>query len=172
MHTALAMGSWLLLWIDAGPRTQEPAATLVADVVARVREIPLFLTDGWKTSSAALLQVLGVVYCRRRGKVGRQPRPWLVAPKPLCYAQLVKVRHPTGRVVAGSRRVVLGGPRRCGTQWRVRQLGTTSQMACMERWYGTWRRLVAPCGAEPAVCPGAKPATGDDSGLWSASPAL
>jgi hypothetical protein len=56
MHTALAMGSWLLLWIDVGPRTQEPAATLVAYVVSRVRAISLLFTDGWKASSAALLR--------------------------------------------------------------------------------------------------------------------
>lgn len=48
IHTALAMGSWFLLWVDVGPRTQEHAATLVAQVVARVRDLPLFLTDGWK----------------------------------------------------------------------------------------------------------------------------
>jgi hypothetical protein len=61
LHTALAMGSWFLLWVDIGPRTQEQAATLVAQVVARVREVPLFLTDGWKASSPALLHGLGVV---------------------------------------------------------------------------------------------------------------
>jgi hypothetical protein len=48
IHTALAMGSWFLLWVDIGPRTQEQAAALVAQVVARVREVPIFLTDGWK----------------------------------------------------------------------------------------------------------------------------
>ena len=26
IHTALAMGSWFLLWVDVGPRTQEHAA--------------------------------------------------------------------------------------------------------------------------------------------------
>jgi IS1 family transposase len=145
IHTALAMGSWFLLWVDVGPRTQEHAATLVAQVVARVREIPLFLTDGWKAYSAALLQVLGVVYRRRRrGKVGRKPKPRLVAPKHLFYAQVVKVRNPTGRVVEVSRRVVFGGPRRFGKQLRLRQLGTTIQTAFMERWYGTLRGLVAP----------------------------
>ena len=82
IHTALAMGSWFLLWVDVGPRPQEHAATLVAQVVARVRALPLFLTDGWKASSAALLQVVGMVYRRRRrGKVGRKPKPRLVAPK-------------------------------------------------------------------------------------------
>jgi hypothetical protein len=48
IHTALAMGSWFVLWVDVGPRTQEQAAVRLAQVVARVRELPLLLTDGWK----------------------------------------------------------------------------------------------------------------------------
>ena len=145
IHTALAMGSWFLLWVDVGPRTQEQAAALVAQVVARGRALPIFLTDGWKAYSAALLQVLGVVYRRRRrGKVGRKPKPRLVAPKQLFYAQVVKVRNPAGQVVEVSRRVVFGGPRRFVQQLRLRQLGTTIQTAFMERWYGTLRGLVAP----------------------------
>jgi len=145
IHTALAMGSWFLLWVDVGPRTQEQAAALVAQVVARVRDLPIFLTDGWKAYSAALLQVVGIVYRRRRrGKVGRKPKPRLVAPQHLFYAQVVKVRNPAGRVVEVSRRVVFGGPRRFVQQLRLRQLGTTIQTAFMERWYGTLRGLVAP----------------------------
>jgi IS1 family transposase len=145
IHTALAMGSWFLLWVDFGPRTQDTAAALIAQVVARAQEVPLFLTDGWKAYPAALLQVLGMVYRpRRRGKVGRKPKPRLVAPKHLCYAQVVKVRDKAGHVVEVSRRVVFGGPRRFGKQLRLRQLGETIQTAFMERWYGTLRGLVAP----------------------------
>jgi hypothetical protein len=89
--------------------------------------------------------VLGIVSRRRRrGKVGRQPKPRLVAPQHLFYAQVVKVRNPAGHVVAVSRRVVFGGPRRFVKQLRLRQLGTTIQTAFMERWYGTLRGLVAP----------------------------
>lgn len=145
VHTALAMGSWFLLWVDFGPRTQDRAATLIAQVVARTRQLPLFLTDGWKAYTAALLQVVGVVYRpRRRGNVGRKPKPRLVAPKNLFYAQVVKVRNTAGQVVEVSRRVVFGGPRRFGKQLRLRQLGETIQTALMERWYGTLRGLVAP----------------------------
>ena len=145
VHTALAMGSWFLLWVDFGPRTQETAATLIAQVVARAQQLPLFLTDGWKAYTAALLQVVGVVYRRRRrGHVGRKPKPRLVAPKTLLYAQVVKVRNQAGQVVEVSRRVVYGGPRRFGKQLRLRQLGETIQTAFMERWYGTLRGLVAP----------------------------
>ena len=145
VHTALAMGSWFLLWVDFGPRTQETAAALIAQVVARARQLPLFLTDGWKAYPAALLQVVGIVYRpRRRGHVGRKPKPRLVAPKSLFYAQVVKVRNKTGQVVEVSRRVVYGGPRRFRKQLRLRQLGKTIQTAFMERWYGTLRGLVAP----------------------------
>jgi transposase-like protein len=145
IHTALAMGSWFLLWVEVGPRTQEQAAVMLAQVVARVRELPLFLTDGWKAYSAALLQVLGIVYRRRRrGRVGRKPKPWLAAPTHLFYAQVVKVRNQRGQVVRVDTRVVFGGPRRFMKQWRLRQLGTTIQTAFMARWYGTLRGLVAP----------------------------
>ena len=145
VHTALAMGSWFLLWVDFGPRTQDMAATLIAQVVARTRQLPLFLTDGWKAYTAALLQVVGVVYRpRRRGKVGRKPQPRLVAPKALYYAQVVKCRNQAGQVVDVRRRVVFGGPRRFVKQLRLRQLGETIQTAFMERWYGTLRGLVAP----------------------------
>ena len=145
VHTALAMGSWFLLWVDFGPRTQETAAALIAQVIARTRALPLFLPDGWKAYTAALLQVVGVVYRRRRrGKVGRKPKPRLVAPQDLFSAQVVKVRNTAGQVVEVSRRVGFGGPRRFGKQLRLRQLGTTIQTAFMERWYGTLRGLVAP----------------------------
>ena len=145
VHTALAMGSGFLLWVDFGPRTQETAATLIARVVARPRQLPLLLTDGWKASPAALLEVVGVVYRRRRrGQVGRKPKPRLVAPPALLYAQVGKGRTTAGQVGEVRRRVVFGGPRRCGTQWRLRQLGTTIQTAFMARWYGTLRGLVAP----------------------------
>jgi len=150
VHTALAMGSWFLLWVDFGPRTQDTAATLIAQVVARTRQLPLFLTDGWKAYPAALLQVVGVVYRRRRrGNVGRKPKPRLVAPQTLFYAQVVKVRNTVGQVVEVSRRVVFGGPRRFGKQLRLRQLGPTIQTAFMERWYGTLRGLVAPLRRRP-----------------------
>lgn len=135
VHTALARGSWFLLWVDFGPRTQEMAAALIAQVVARTQALPVFLTDGWKAYTAALLQVVGVVYRpRRRGKVGRKPKPRLRAPQALLYAQVVKVRNTAGQVVEVSRRVIFGGPRRFGKQWSQHQLGTTIQTAFMERW--------------------------------------
>ena len=76
--------------------------------------------------------------------MGRKPKPRLVAPKNLFYAQVIKVRNQAGQVVEVRRRVVFGGPRRFVQQLRLRALGTTIQTAFMERWYGTLRGLVAP----------------------------
>src|SRR5205085_10349864 len=112
------MGSWFLLWVDFGPRTQDTAAALIAQVVARAQELPLFLTDGWKAYPAALLQVVGVAYRpRRRGNVGRKPKPRPVAPKNVCYAQAVKVRDKAGHAVGVTRCVVFVWRRRFGNQW-------------------------------------------------------
>src|SRR5262245_38855712 len=145
IHTALAMGSWFLLWVDFGPRTQDTAAALIAQVVARAQALPLSPTDGGQAYPAALLQVVGVVYRpRRRGKGGRKPQPRLAAPKNLFLAQVVKVRDKVGHVVEVKRQVVYGGPRRFGKQLRLRQLGATIQTAFMERGYGTLRGLGPP----------------------------
>jgi hypothetical protein len=138
------MGSGFLLWVDCGPRTQDTAAALIAQVVARARQLPLCLPEGWKAYTAALLQGVGVVYRpRRRGKGGRKPKPRLVAPQPLFSAQVVKVRHKAGHMVEVRRRVVSGGPRRCGKPLRLRQLGETLPTAFLERWDGTLRGWVA-----------------------------
>jgi hypothetical protein len=84
VHTAGAMGSGFLLGVDCGPRTQEHAAGLIAQGVARTRQLPLCLREGGKPSIAARLQVVGVVSRpRRRGQGGRTPTPRLVAPKTL-----------------------------------------------------------------------------------------
>jgi len=145
VHTAWAMGSWLLLGVDCGPRPQDTAAALMAPVIARTQALPRLRTDGWQAATAALLQVVGGVYRpRRRGQGGRTPTPRLVAPKNVCSAPGVQVRDQAGHVVEVSRRVGFGGPRRFGTPLRLRQLGETIQPACMERWDGTLRGLVAP----------------------------
>lgn len=144
IHTALAMGSLFILAVEFGPRSAETAACMIAQVMACVRGIPLFLTDGWQAYPKALVQVLGRVYRpRRKGKVGRKPKPRLVAPDNLYYAQVVKNRDSAGHVVDVSTRVVFGGPRRFFKQLWINGLGTTIQTAFMERWYGTLRGRVA-----------------------------
>ena len=144
IHTALAMGSLFILFVSFGPRNTDTAAYLIAQVVARLREVPLFLTDGWKAYPAALLQVLGKVYHpRRKGKVGRFPKPRVVAPPSLFYAQVIKVKDQAGRTVEVKRKVIFGGPRRFFKQLGHKGLGTTIQTAFMERWYASLRGWVA-----------------------------
>jgi len=152
IHTALAMGSLFIVWVAFGPRNTDTAAYLIAQVIARLKEVPLFLTDGWKAYPAALLQVLGKVYRpHRKGKVGRFPKPRVVAPPNLFYAQVVpelcrrvvKVKDQAGRTVEVKTKVIFGGPRRFFKQLRIRALGTIIQTAFMERWYGSLRGWVA-----------------------------
>lgn len=144
IHTALAMGSLFILFVTFGPRNTDTAAYLIAQVVARLKAVPLFLTDGWNAYPAALLRVLGKVYRpRRKGKVGRFPKPRVVAPPNLFYAQVIKVRDQAGRTVEVKRKVVFGGPRRFFKQLCQKGLGTTIQTAFMERWYASLRGWVA-----------------------------
>jgi IS1 family transposase len=145
LHTALAMRSRFVLWVHWGPRTQESAALLSAQVVARLCGLPVWLSDGWKAYPAALMQVLGRVYRRRRrGRYGRHPKPRLVPPRDLFYGQVVKVRDAKGKLLRVVSRVVYGGPRRFFQEMAPRGLGVTIHTAFMERWYGTLRGLCAP----------------------------
>jgi IS1 family transposase len=145
LHTALSMDSRFVLWVHWGPRTQESAALLVAQVVARLCGLPVWLSDGWKAYPAALLQVLGKVYQRRRrGSRGRHPKPQLVPPKDLFYGQVVKVRDGRGTLLRVVSRVVYGGPRRFVLEMARRGLRPSIHTAFMERWDGTLRGLCAP----------------------------
>jgi hypothetical protein len=145
LHTAMAMGSRFVLWVHWGERTQASAALVVAQVVARLCGLPVWLSDGWKAYPAALLQVLGRVYRpRRRGCRGPHPKPRLGPPKELFYGQVVKVRDGKGKLLQVVRRVLFGGPRRFFTEMARRRLGATIHTAFMERWYGTLRGLCAP----------------------------
>jgi hypothetical protein len=148
------MGRVFVLWVHWGPRTQESAATLIAQVVARLHGLPVWLSDGWKAYPAALLHVPGRASPRRRrGRRGAHPKPRLVPPRDLFYGQVVKVRTRTGKLLRVVSRVVYGGPRRFVLEMARRGLRPSIQTAFMERWYGTLRGLCAPrrrrtrCGA-------------------------
>jgi hypothetical protein len=142
LHTAIAMRSRFMLWVHWGPRTQESAALLIAQVAARLCGLPVWLSDGWKAYPAALVQVLGrVSQRRRRGTRGRHPKPRLVPPRALFYGQVVKMRDAKGKLLRVVSRVVYGGPRRFVREMAHRGLGTTIQTAFMERWDGTLRGL-------------------------------
>jgi transposase-like protein len=164
LHTAIAMKSLFLLWVHFGERSQPSAIQLIANVVARLKlklklsdsdrlklkELPIFFSDGWKAYLPALLQVLGKVYRpKRKGKVGRKPKARLVAPKELFYAQIVKLKNAKGRLIEVVPKVVFGGggKSRFFKQLKAKKLGNSINninTAFMERFYATLRGLVAP----------------------------
>jgi hypothetical protein len=124
------------------PKTRRPRSSRRSS--RALRSYRSFFPTGGRPILRRCCKLWGVYRPRRRGTVGRKPKPRLVAPKNLYYAQVVKVRDKAGHVVEVSRHVVFGGPRRFGKQLRLRQLGETLPTALMARWYGTLRGLVAP----------------------------
>ena len=108
--TAMDPESKLLLVMDGGPRT----LAMAQRVVHRVRGLlapgglPLFLTDGLKEYSTALLTHFGQwMQPERRQDKGPMPKPrWMPQPG-LLYAQVVKA-YRRRRLVAVKPRVVFG----------------------------------------------------------------
>jgi IS1 family transposase len=102
--------SKLLLTIDVGDRTLAMAQRVVHQVMQMLAPgcVPLFLTDGFKEYSAALLAHFGHwVQLPRRQATGPAPKPrWMPLPT-LLYAQVVK-QYRRRRLVRVRHRVVFG----------------------------------------------------------------
>ncbi len=101
----------LVLAFVIGKRDQE-SANLLLDRVAHVTDehLPLFTSDQLPEYPAALLHTYGVWHQpQRKGDRGRFPKPRLVPPPGLLYAQVVKVRRK-GRLVEVRPKVVFGDP--------------------------------------------------------------
>jgi len=102
--------SKLLLAIDVGERTLAMAQRVVHQVVERLAPdcVPLFLTDGFREYTTALLTHFGQwVQPPRRQAQGPVPKPrWMPMPE-LLYAQVVK-KYRRRRLVQVSHRVVFG----------------------------------------------------------------
>src|SRR4029077_13703964 len=100
----------LLLTIDVGDRTLAMAQRVVHQVVQVLASgcVPLFLTDGFKEYTTALLTHFGQwVHLPRSQVTGPAPKPrWLPVPQ-LLYAQVVKTVRRR-RLVRVRHRVVFG----------------------------------------------------------------
>ncbi len=108
--TAIDPERKLLLALDVGPRTLAMAQCVVHQVVQVLAPdcIPLFLTDGFKEYTTAILTHCGywLEPIRRQGK-GPMPKPrWMPLPQVL-YAQVVKTVRRR-RLVGVKHRVVFG----------------------------------------------------------------
>jgi IS1 family transposase len=136
----------LLLTIDVGDRTLAMAQSLVHRVWEALAPgcIPLFLTDGFKEYTTALLTHFGQwVQSPRRQATGPAPKPrWMPRPA-LRYAQVVK-QYRRRRLVRVCHRVVFG------TLAEVKQVlaaqGWQINTAFIERANGAIRQHVAAVG--------------------------
>jgi IS1 family transposase len=100
----------LLLSIEAGERTLAMAQCVVHQVVQVVAPdcVPLFLTDGFKEYTTALLTHFGQwMQPPRRQATGPAPKPRWMPLSQLLYAQVVKT-YRRRRLVRVSHRVVFG----------------------------------------------------------------
>ena len=99
----------LVLAFVVGKRTQE-SANLLLDRVAYVTDdhLPLFTSDQLPEYRTALLHAYGIWHQpQRKGDRGRYPKPRLVPPPGLLYAQVVEVRQK-GRAIDVRSKVVFG----------------------------------------------------------------
>jgi len=137
-HCALARESRLLLEVVVGPRTQESASQLVEGTARRLAPgcWPLWSSDGWAPYLFALTVVYAVLIHFIKGQVRGRPKEPQVVPDPrLRYGQVIKQRRGR-RLVAVTRRVILG----------VAELIPLAQISTslLERLNGTLRQHVAP----------------------------
>ncbi len=99
----------MVLAFVIGKRSQE-SANLLLDRVAYVTDdhIPFFTSDQLSHYKNALLHTYGVWHQpQRQGKRGPHPKPRLIAPSNLLYAQVVKKREK-GRVVEVATKIIFG----------------------------------------------------------------
>ena len=138
--------SKLLLVIDVGRRTLAMAQGVVHQVIQVLAPgcVPLFLTDGFKEYTTALLTHYGQwVQPPRRQAQGPAPKPrWMPLPQ-LLYAQVVKTVRRR-RLVRVSHRVVFGSLE--AVEHLLAPLGWHINTAFVERINFTIRQHVAAVG--------------------------
>src|SRR5712671_5992348 len=153
--TAMDPVTKLLLTIDIGDRTLAMAQRVVHQVVQVLAPgcVPLFLTDGFKEYTTALLTHYGQwVQPPRRQDPGPHPKPrWMPLPG-LLYAQVIKTVRRR-RLVRVSHRVVFGSFE--AAQQVLAACGWQSNTAFVERLNLDLRQHVAAIGRRVAtLCKG------------------
>jgi IS1 family transposase len=136
----------LLLTVDVGDRTLAMAQRVVHQVVQVLAPdcVPLFLTDGFKEYTTALLAHFGQwVQLPRRQATGPAPKPrWMPLPG-LLYAQVIKIVRRR-RLVRVHHRVVFGTLE--AVEQRLAACGWQINTAFVERLNLTIRQHVAAVG--------------------------
>ncbi len=136
----------LILAHAIGKRTEAVAIKLIQGVKKVTTRMPgLFTSDQLDQYKSALLKVYGVsILPPRKSGPGRPPRPKLVPPQDLLYAQVVK-QYKQNRLESVSRTVVYGDPVK--VQEILKQSLTSQKIntSFVERSNGTIRHLDARC---------------------------
>jgi IS1 family transposase len=144
--TAMDPTSKLLVVVDIGSRTLAMAQRVVHQAVQVLAPgcVPLFLTDGFKAYTTALLTHFGQwVQPARRQTAGPIPKPrWMPQPQ-LLYAQVIKA-YRRRRLVGVTHRVVFGT--RLAIEQVLATCGWTINTAFVERLNLDIRQRVAAIG--------------------------
>jgi hypothetical protein len=165
IHTALAMRSGFLLWVDVGPRTQEQAAALVAQVVARRREGPIFLTEAGKPrarhgSRSWVWSIVADV----GGRWGASRNQGLSPPTTCATPKSSRSATRRGRWWRCADESCSAGPAALGSRCACENSAPRSRPPSWSDGMGPYEGWSHRCGAAPTVCPGAVPAAGHGSG--------
>ena len=133
--TAQEAASRLFISYVIGGRDEDTAKALFTELErrrARDTGLPLFTSDKWDPFAGALLRVYGVYWRPPYKGRGRPPKPRLVPPGDLLYAQVVKHRR-NGRVVWVERRVVYGSEEEVARRLRMINAGRKVNTSYVER---------------------------------------
>jgi IS1 family transposase len=129
-----------------GKRTLPHAVLLLRKLNRMTAHIPeLFTSDQLDQYTQALLQVYGqsVVTPRKPGP-GRPPKPKLIPPEELLYAQVVK-QYKRHRLVGITRKLVFGDPRNLQKILQRSNMSQTINTSFVERNNATIRHMDARC---------------------------
>ena len=135
-----------MLQVGVGDRNAVFADLFIATAVARLKRLPLFVVDNWKTYRGAFLRVAHrVVHRRRRSRSqrGRRPGPRLAPRSDLLLAVVNKVRDATGNLVKVTRFVHFGGRAAVNAAIRATGAGKEIATAYIERLHATMRSHTA-----------------------------
>lgn len=127
----------LIIATVVGPRTAETALALIQLIARRVKGIPAFFSDGFRTYFQALLECYHTLKIfPRTGKRGRPKKPVKEPHPELVYAQVVKQKRK-GRLSSITTRIV------CGAE-RFAEMGLSISTTLFERLNLTFRQALAP----------------------------
>lgn len=140
-HVAIDPEHRLVVSVVPGKRTPEHAQLLVDDFKERTggRLMNLMTSDEYPAYEPAILEAYGeTVQPKRRGKVGRHPKPYKKAPKGLKYATVHKVRE-NNRVVKVETRIIFGTVLAIAAALAASTIGARVNTVYVERHNGTDR---------------------------------